>query len=80
MKLPRNISARDLVHALQKLGYSRTRQKGSHIRLTTLQKGEHHLSVPDHNPLKPGTLAKTFTLVEHHFQITRAELMEILFE
>ena len=39
MKLPRNLSGTDLVKALQKIGYVVTRQKGSHIRLTTNRNG-----------------------------------------
>ncbi|NYE57789.1 putative RNA binding protein YcfA (HicA-like mRNA interferase family) [Carboxydothermus ferrireducens DSM 11255] len=33
-----------------------TRQTGSHIRLTTTLKGEHHVTIPLHDPLKIGTL------------------------
>ena len=33
MKLPRDVSASDLLKALAKLGYVKTRQKSSHIRL-----------------------------------------------
>ncbi|WP_228054641.1 type II toxin-antitoxin system HicA family toxin [Gloeocapsopsis crepidinum] len=44
------MSASTLVQALAKLGYIVTRQTGSHIRLTTQQKGEHHLTIPAHNP------------------------------
>lgn len=35
MKLPRDVSADALVKALRVLGYAVTRQKGSHIRVTT---------------------------------------------
>ncbi len=44
MKLPRNVSAQNLVKASKKLGYEVTRQTGSHIRLTTLQNGQHHIT------------------------------------
>lgn len=57
MKLPRDLSGRDLSKALRKLGYEITRQTGSHIRLTTQRKGEHHLTIPDHASLKVGTLS-----------------------
>jgi hypothetical protein len=30
--------------------------KGSHMRLTTMQNGVHHVTVPGHAPLKVGTL------------------------
>ena len=39
MRLPRDLSATDLANSLKSLGYSPTRQSGSHIRLTTNQNG-----------------------------------------
>ena len=46
MRLPRDLSGSDLAHSLRKLGYSVTRQTGSHLRLTTYEHGEHHLTIP----------------------------------
>ncbi|MDF0650042.1 MAG: type II toxin-antitoxin system HicA family toxin [Nitrospira sp.] len=46
MRLPRDLSGSDLAQALRKLGYSITRQTGSHLRLTTHEHGEHHLTIP----------------------------------
>lgn len=48
MRLPRDLSGSDLAQALRKFGYSMTRQTGSHIRLTTYEHGEHHLTIPQH--------------------------------
>ena len=45
MKLPRNVSAQDLIKGSKKLGYEVTRQTGSHIRLTTHQNGQHHITI-----------------------------------
>ena len=39
MRLPRDLSGNDLAQALHKLGYSITRQTGSHLRLTTQEHG-----------------------------------------
>jgi predicted RNA binding protein YcfA (HicA-like mRNA interferase family) len=47
VKLPRDVSGRELAKALTVLGYRVTRETGSHMRLTTLLGGEHHLTVPD---------------------------------
>lgn len=58
MKLPRDLSGRELAKSLAQLGYSVTRQTSSHIRLTTQQGGEHHVTIPDHNPLKVGPWAR----------------------
>jgi predicted RNA binding protein YcfA (HicA-like mRNA interferase family) len=47
----------DLAKALTRFGYTIKRQTGSHIRLTcTMSKGEHHITIPAHKPLKIGTL------------------------
>ena len=37
MKIPRDLSANELIKYLAKVGYAPTRQTGSHIRLTTHQ-------------------------------------------
>lgn len=42
MKLPRDVDADELIKALRVLGYSPTRQTGSHIRVTTQMHGQHH--------------------------------------
>ena len=54
MRTPRDLSAADLVKALQVIGYKVTRQKGSHIHLTTKDGGIHHETIPNHNPIKIG--------------------------
>ena len=52
MKLPRDVSGRDAVKALRRLGFTVTRQQGSHIRLS---RDGVHVTVPDHRTilLKP---------------------------
>lgn len=79
MKLPRDITGNELAKALIKLGYHVTRQTGSHIRLSTVENGEHHITVPAHNPLKTGTLAAILSDIESHHKLTREELMKRLF-
>ncbi len=79
MKLPRDISARELIKSLQKLGYTVSRQKGSHVRLTTISNGVHHITIPDHNPIKIGTLSSIVSEVAVHFQQTKDEITEKLF-
>lgn len=51
MKLPRDLSSEELVKALARLGYVVDHQTGSHIRLTTQRNGEHHLTIPAHDPI-----------------------------
>ncbi len=79
MKTPRNLSGSELTKNLEKLGYVVVRQKGSHVRLTTLQNGEHHLTIPAHDPIKVGTLAEILKDVADHFGLQREELLEQLF-
>jgi len=79
MKLPRNLSGADLAKALKKLGYVVTRQKSSHIRMTAQQNGQHHVTIPDHDPVKVGTLADILKDVADHFGLQRDELLDQLF-
>ena len=78
MKLPRDISGRELVKSLSKLGYEIRRQTGSHLRLTTQQNGTHHVTVPNQDALKPKTLNIILSMVSNHFKMTKQELLEIL--
>jgi predicted RNA binding protein YcfA (HicA-like mRNA interferase family) len=79
MKLPRNLSANDLIKALQKYHYSIDRQKGSHIRLTTTLNGQHHITIPNHDPLKIGTLSSILNDVANHLGKTKETVAEELF-
>jgi predicted RNA binding protein YcfA (HicA-like mRNA interferase family) len=79
MKLPRNIDAQQLIKALQKYGYQASRQTGSHIRLTTQQNGQHHITIPNHDPLRIGTLNAILNEVSQHLGISKQEVVEGLF-
>jgi predicted RNA binding protein YcfA (HicA-like mRNA interferase family) len=76
MKLPRDMSGRELAQALRKLGYAVTRTSGSHMRLTTQLDGEHHETVPAHDPLKMGTLAAILKSIATHHGVTVADLRD----
>ena len=78
MKLPRNVGGTDLVRALRALGYERVRQDGSHIRLTTEQMGIHHVTVPNHSPIKLGTLSAILKAVAAHHRMSVQELVRLL--
>ena len=78
MKLPRGVNGADLTKGLKVLGYQVTRQKGSHIRVSTQVNGTHHEVVPAHKPIKPGTLSSILKSVANHHQITTSELIEML--
>ena len=79
MKIPRNINGSDLVRALRMLGYQSVRQDGSHIRLTTAVNGTHYVTIPNHRPLKTGTLlGGVLKPVAAHHGLTVEELLEKL--
>lgn len=70
MKLPRDVSGNDLAKGLRKhFGYEFSRQTGSHVRLSTSLGGAHHVTVPAHDPLKPGTLRAILGEVASHHRI-----------
>ena len=70
MKLPRDVSGPELVKALRKLGYQVDRQRGSHVRVTTRQGGENHEVVPNHHPIKIGTIIDGPFLISEWRELT----------
>ena len=79
MKLPRDITGEDLQKALRRaFVYQVTRRSGSHCRLTTQSCGEHHLTIPAHNPLKPGTLRTILGEVAEHHGVSVADVLQDL--
>jgi predicted RNA binding protein YcfA (HicA-like mRNA interferase family) len=79
MRLPRDFSGDDLAKALEGLGYKTTRQTGSHMRLTTAELGEHHITIPRTDSLRIGTLSGILADVAAHFGLTREELIKKIF-
>jgi predicted RNA binding protein YcfA (HicA-like mRNA interferase family) len=81
MKLPRDVGGRDLAALLARYGYEITRQTGSHLRLTSSAGGGvHHLTLPNHKPLKVGTLSAALGDVAKYLEIEKPDLMRQLFE
>ena len=78
MRLPRDIGGARLAKALKVLGYEVTRQKGSHIRVTSQRGGENHEVIPAHQPIKTGTLAGILKRIAAHHRLTVEELLEML--
>jgi predicted RNA binding protein YcfA (HicA-like mRNA interferase family) len=52
---------------------------GSHVRLATERNGTHHVTVPNHDPLRVGTLSSILQDIAAHLGLTRDELLEQLF-
>jgi hypothetical protein len=49
------------------------------VRLTALDRGEHHITIPRHAALRAGTLSGTLGNVPQHFGLSREGLVECLF-
>jgi len=79
LKLPRDISGLELARLLSAFGYKITRQAGSYIRLTTSEMGEHHITIPNHQSLRIGTLASIVREVAQHFEVEREEAVRKIF-
>lgn len=79
MRLPRDVSGTDLAARLSRLGYTRTRQVGSHVRLSTQTLGEHHITVPLHDALRIGTLSGILSDLQAHHGLDRDALIDLLF-
>jgi len=57
MKVPRDVNASELIALLNRHDYTVIRQTGSHIRLSKIvDDNEHAITVPNHRPIKIGTL------------------------
>ncbi len=77
MKTPRNLSAQELIKILAKYGYEVIRQKGSHIRLVKHSgNGTHHVTIPNHNPIKLGTLSSIISDVTDNVGINKDDFFQ----
>jgi len=71
--MPKLYSARQIVKALQRIGFEIVSQKGSHIKLRGIFDGETYTAiVPNHKQVALGTLHS----ILKQAGITRAELEE----
>jgi predicted RNA binding protein YcfA (HicA-like mRNA interferase family) len=78
MKLPRGVSGNRLIHALEQIGYTRIRQKGSHVRLFHTTAPAHSISVPLHDPLKIGTFHGILAEVAQAQSISIQDILDLL--
>lgn len=75
------ISGRELIRRLSKAyNYEIIRQKGSHIRIRTYEKGRHSLTVPDHKELDKGLLDALISAVAQHRGVDKSEVIDELFK
>ena len=79
-KIPRDISGRELAQLLDKYEYEIKRETGSHIRLVSEVRGkEHKITIPDHNPIKIGTLNNILNDLADYLKIDKKVLIDELF-
>ncbi|MBD3186621.1 addiction module toxin, HicA family [Candidatus Bathyarchaeota archaeon] len=79
MRIPRDVSAKELTKLLQKYGFEITRQTGSHLRLTTHLSGEYHITIPNHDPIKIGTLNNILSDIAEYLGMNKKDLISELF-
>ena len=81
MRLPRDLSGRDLARRLERhYGYRVTRLKGSHMTVTRItDAGRHSVTVPMHREMRLGTLDAMVRDVAAHLGVPKSTVREKLF-
>lgn len=79
MRIPTNLTSEELSAALSNGGYAVTRQTAHHYRLTTLVRGEHHVTFPRSQPLSLDVTKVVLSSVAKHHRQSVEEMAERLF-
>jgi predicted RNA binding protein YcfA (HicA-like mRNA interferase family) len=74
MKLPRDLTGDELLRGLRRIGYALERQAGSHMILRCASPRAHSVTVPNHKPIKVGTLSS----ILHEIALQRSLSVEAL--
>jgi predicted RNA binding protein YcfA (HicA-like mRNA interferase family) len=76
VKIPRDLSGREIVKVLCKhWDYRQVHQEGSHIILQTHTPSHQRIPVPDHNPIRIGTLNSILRLVAMHKGVDKQDVL-----
>ena len=79
MKVPRDLSGAQLIKVLcRDWAYRQVNQEGSHVILQTETPGHQRLAVPNHNPLRVGTLNAIVRAVATHKGVDRQAVLDSL--
>ena len=79
MRLPRDLSGRQLAAALGKsFGYVLVHQEGSHIILQTESPRRHRIAVPDHKVVRLGTLNAILRAVARAHDLSKEQVLQRL--
>lgn len=76
MKLPRDLTGDELLRGLRRIGYVFDRQVGSHMIVKCASPRTHSVTVPNHKPLKVGTLSS----ILHEIALQRSLSVEALLD
>ena len=77
MRLPGDLSGTDLIAVLCRDGYQRVHQVGSHVILQR-EDPHHRIAIPDHNPLRVGTLNSILRAVATAQNIEKKQILRFL--
>jgi predicted RNA binding protein YcfA (HicA-like mRNA interferase family) len=76
VKIPRDLSGREVVKTLcRHWAYRQIHQEGSHIILQTDIPSPHRISIPDHHPVRVGTLNGILRAVALHKGVDKQDIL-----
>jgi predicted RNA binding protein YcfA (HicA-like mRNA interferase family) len=79
VKLPRDLSGAELIKLLcRHFDYRRVNQEGSHVILETSVPRSHRIAIPDHHPLRIGTLNAILRAIAAVKGVQREEILRHL--
>jgi len=79
MKIPRDIKGTHLADILcRQWDYEVVHQQGSHIILETELPHHQRISIPNHNPLRLGTLNNILRSISRHKGVTKTDIINTL--
>ena len=79
MKIPRDLKGSDFADILcRQWDYKVVHQQGSHIIWETEIPSHQRISIPNHNPLRLGTLNSILRAISRHKGVTKADIINTL--
>jgi predicted RNA binding protein YcfA (HicA-like mRNA interferase family) len=79
MKIPRDVSGTHLADTLcRQWRYARVHQAGSHIILETSEPAHQRIAIPEHHPIRLGTLIAILRAVARHKGVIRDAIIATL--
>jgi predicted RNA binding protein YcfA (HicA-like mRNA interferase family) len=79
MKVPRDVSGAHLANVLcRRWQYAKVHQVGSHVILETADPTRQRIAIPEHDPIRLGTLISILRAVAQHKGVTRDAIVATL--